>query len=92
VKEYSRVIFADDPTKWTSQSRFVTTARPDQNGQFKIEKLPPANYLAAALEYLDEGDAADPDFLGSLRDAATKFSLVEGETKSLSLKLAKVDR
>jgi hypothetical protein len=92
LKEYSLVVFADDTSKWTPNSRFLASARPDQNGQFKVEKLPPGNYLAIALEYLEEGDATDPDFLGRVRDLATKFSLAEGEAKSLSLKLPKLER
>lgn len=92
VKEFSLVIFADDPAKWGSSSRFTFVTRPDQNGQFKVEKLPAGNYLVAALDYLEEGDANDPDFLQRLREVATKFGLAEGETKSLSLKMAKLER
>lgn len=92
VKEFSLVVFADDSAKWTFQSRFTAVARPDQNGQFKVEKLPAGNYLAVALEYLEEGDASDPEFLQRMRDYGTRFSLADGETKGLSLKLAKVER
>jgi hypothetical protein len=92
LKEYSLVVFADDPSKWSPQSRYIAATRPDQNGQFKIEQLPAGNYLAIALDYLEEGDSSDPDFLGRVRDSATKFGLADGETKSLSMKLAKLDR
>ena len=51
LKEYSLVVFAEDSSKWFPQSRYVGTTRPDQNGQFKVEKLPAGNYLAIALEY-----------------------------------------
>jgi hypothetical protein len=92
LKEYSLVVFPDDSSKWTPLSRYLATARPDQNGQFKIEKLPAGNYLAIALDYLEEGDSSDPDFLARVRDAATKFGLGDGESKTLSLKLAQIDR
>ncbi len=92
VKEFSLVVFADDPAKWTNQSRYIATTRPDQNGQFKIEKLPAGNYLAIALDYLEEGDSSDPEFLARVRDSATKFGLADAESKSLTLKLAKLDR
>jgi hypothetical protein len=92
LKEYSLVVFADDPTRWVPQSRYLATTRPDQNGRFKVEKLPPGNYLAIALDYLEEGDSFDPDFLHRVRDTATKFGLGEGETKSLTLKLATIER
>jgi len=42
AREYTVLIFADDSTHWTPLSRFRTIARPDQNGEFKAEKLPPA--------------------------------------------------
>jgi hypothetical protein len=92
LKEYSLVVFADDPAKWTPQSRYVASTRPDQNGQFKVEKLPAGNYLAIALDYMEEGDSSDPEFLARVRDSATKFGLGEGESKNLSLKLAQIER
>ncbi len=87
VKEYAVVAFADDAARWTWQSRFVATARPDLDGRFKIAQLPPAAYLIVALEYLDEGDASDPKFLESLRAAAVRVSLDEGASKTVELKL-----
>ncbi len=92
VKDYALVVFAQDSGRWTANSRFVTNARPDQNGKFKVEKLPSGDYLAAALEYLDEGDASDPEFMEGLRGSATRFSLTDGETKTLNLKLVKSER
>ncbi|RPJ53896.1 MAG: hypothetical protein EHM24_32360 [Acidobacteria bacterium] len=92
AREYTVLIFADDSTHWTPLSRFRTIARPDQNGEFKAEKLPPGNYLAIALEYLDESDASDPEFLGRMGDLATRFSLGEAETKTLALKLTVIEQ
>ncbi len=73
------------------QSRFLATARPDQQGQFQIRNLPPETYLAVALEYVDEGDATDPEFLEKLRPQATKVTLGEGETKGIELKIARIE-
>ena len=92
AREYTVLIFADDPARWTPLSRYRTITRPDQNGEFKAEKLPPGNYLAIALDYLDESDASDPEFLGRVRDHATRFSLGDGETKALALKLAVINQ
>lgn len=85
------VVFPEDPTKWTAQSRHLATVRPDQNGQFRLETLPPADYLAIAVEYLEDGDSGGPEFLNRVRDMATRFTLGEAESKSLSLKLAKIE-
>ena len=92
VREYTVLIFSEDQARWTPLSRYRTVARPDQNGEFKAEKLPPGNYLALALDYLDESDASDPDVLARFRDLATRFSLGEGETKALALKLTVIEQ
>ncbi len=87
VKDYSVVIFARDREKWTGSSRYFGMGRPDQDGRFKVEALPPGNYDAVALDYVDPSDARDPDFLDKLRDKATTFTLGEGEAKVLDLKV-----
>jgi len=53
-----------------------------------VRGLPPgAGYLAAAINYLEEGEAEDPEFLAGLRERATSLSLREGETKTIELRL-----
>lgn len=89
VLEYTVVVFAEDAARWKYPSRFLATARPDQQGRFKISNLPPGRYLAVALEYLEEGQSEDPEYLETLRPLATKFTLAEGETKTLDLKVTK---
>lgn len=91
VLEYATVIFADDAARWKYPSRFIATARPDQHGRFKISNLPPGRYLAVALEYLEEGQWEDPDYLEALRPVATMFTLSAGETKTLALKVTRPD-
>jgi hypothetical protein len=82
---YGVVVFADDPDLWRYPSRFVTAARPDQQGRFKIPNLPPARYLAVALEHVEEGQEQDRGYLESLRSIATPFTLSWGEAKTLDL-------
>jgi hypothetical protein len=91
VPEYTVVIVAEDAARWKWPSRFLATARPDQHGRFKISNLPPGGYLAIALEYLEEGQSEDPDYLEALRPLATSFTLASGETKTLALKVVKPD-
>jgi hypothetical protein len=81
------VVFADDPAKWTLDSRFVRAARPDQQGQYEIRALPAGQYLAVALDYVEEGLWNDPEFLQSLRDLAERVTVAEVGTHSLPLKL-----
>ena len=82
------IVFADDPGKWGPHSRFIESARPDQQGRFTITGLPPGRYVAIAVGYLQPGEEKDPDMLEGWRERATRFTLMEGETLTLALKLA----
>jgi len=42
-------------TRWLEDSRYVRSARPDQQGTFQIKGLPAGEYLAVALEYVEDG-------------------------------------
>src|SRR5687767_8291345 len=82
------VVFPDDPSKWTAVSRYLKTARAGETGQFTVRALPPApNYLAIAIEYLENGEHLEPEFLQRVKARATRISLVEGEKKTLDLDL-----
>jgi hypothetical protein len=87
-RDYTVVLFPEDESRWTPPSRFVRSGRPDQDGLFKIRGLPPdSRYLAVAVNYLEEGEGADPEFLDRMRTIATRFGLGEGETRALDLTL-----
>jgi hypothetical protein len=83
------IAFADDPEKWGPHSRFIQSARPDQQGRFTIRGLPPGRYLAIAVGYLESDGEQDPDLLESWRQGGTPFTLLEGETHALDLRLSK---
>ena len=40
-RDFTVVVFPEDETKWVPPSRYVKSARPDQQGLFKIRALPP---------------------------------------------------
>ena len=82
------IAFADDPEKWGPHARFIQSARPDQQGRFTIRGLPPGRYLAIAVGYLEPGEEQDPDVLEAWRQGATPFTLSEGQTHTLELKLS----
>ncbi len=88
-KDYSVIVFPEDRNRWTVSPRYFGIGRPDQDGRFNIAALPPGQYLALALDYVDPSDANDPEFLDRVKGEATPFSIDEGETKSLDLKLIK---
>jgi protocatechuate 3,4-dioxygenase beta subunit len=81
------IVFAGDTEKWAEDSRFVRSARPDQQGKYEIRGLPPGEYLAVAIDYVQEGLWNDPQYLESIRRYAQRLTLGEGDTRAMSLKL-----
>jgi len=88
VTEYAVVVFAEEPSRWAFPSRFVAVTRPSQDGRFKVEGLPPANYFAAAVPSV-AGREQPPEFLESLVRGATRVTLGEAEAKTVTLKIVK---
>jgi hypothetical protein len=87
IKDYSVVVFPQDRDKWTPNSRYMKTARPDQDGRFKVTGLPPGEYRVIAVDYLDQNEWSTPEYLDGLRSKATAFSVNEGESKSVDLRI-----
>jgi Carboxypeptidase regulatory-like domain len=87
VKDYAVIVFPRDRDKWSAGMRYLKTSRPDQDGRFKVSGLPPGDYYAIALDYVDSGEWTEPEFLERVRSNANEVSLNEGETKSLDLRL-----
>jgi hypothetical protein len=85
MKDYVLVIFPDDAKLWTGQSRYIRTARPNQDGNFSLKGLPPGRYLAAPLDSLENGAQNDPALLQQLRPRAKSFTLNEGTPVTLTL-------
>jgi protocatechuate 3,4-dioxygenase beta subunit len=83
----SVIIFAADSDKWTARTRFISAARPDQQGRFTISGLPAARYLAIAVDYLEEGEEHDPELLTQWASRATSFTLGDGETRAVDLRV-----
>lgn len=85
-RDYTVVIFPEDPTKWTFPSRYVRSVRTDEQGAFRVTGLPPERYFAAPLEFVEDGAWTAPEFLESIRPGATGFSLADGEQRALDLR------
>jgi len=81
------LLYRDDPALWGDGSRHVRAVRPSQAGEFEVKGLLPGAYYGIAVGYLAEGDWFDPEVLASLRDRSTRFTLSEGESRTLKLKL-----
>ena len=82
------IVFADDETKWSYPSRFVRSVRAGEKGTFQMTGLPGnADYRAIAVDYLEDGEETDPEFLKRIRERATRFSLSDGERRAIDLRL-----
>ena len=81
------IVFANEPEKYAEDSRFVRSARPDQQGRWQIKGLPAGEYLAVAVDYVEDGQWNDPEYLESIRRYAQKLALGEGGAQAISLKL-----
>jgi protocatechuate 3,4-dioxygenase beta subunit len=91
VVDATVIMFPADQQKWTYSSRYVRTARPDTNGKYNIKSMPPLDdYLIIAVQNLESGQGSDPEFLSRAREEAKSFSLAEGETKNVDVKLSKL--
>ncbi len=87
LKDYSIVVFPQDRDKWTPSSRYMRTVRPDQDGRYKVNGLPPGEYRVIALDYVDPNEWNSPEFLDGIRSKAMSFSVNEGETKTVDLRI-----
>jgi hypothetical protein len=87
VADGTVLVFADDATKWWEDSRWVRAVRPDQQGHYEIKGLPPGDYLAIALDYVEDGQWNDPEYLESIRRYARRIALTEGEAQSPRLQI-----
>ena len=68
--------------------RAVREGRPARSGRaVQGDRAPSGDYYAIALEAVESGRWYDEDFLDPIRRDATMFTLMEGETKTLDLKL-----
>jgi hypothetical protein len=85
----SVVFFPADRQAWYPQSRFFRKTMSAADGTFRVEGLPPGDYMAVAVDAVpgvrDGDDWQDPDYLESLMPRARRVTLSEGAHASLSL-------
>lgn len=80
------IVFPDDASKWSDDSRWVRAVRPDQQGRYQIQGLPPGDYLAVALDYVEDGAWNEAEYLDSIRRLGQRLTLSDAESRSLTLK------
>jgi hypothetical protein len=88
LKDYTVVIFSDDPRHWTLPfTRWVNGSRPDQEGRFRVRNLPAGSYNIVAVDYIEAGAWGDPELLDRLKSHARRITLSEGGAERVDLKL-----
>ena len=85
VLEGSAIVFPEDPSLWLEDLRAIRIARVDQSGVFTIKALRPGKYLCVAVSSAVNNQWNDPEYIESLREAATPVNLEEGEMKKIDL-------
>jgi hypothetical protein len=89
AKDFSVILFSQDRSRWTNATnRYWAIATPQPQGGYKTSSLPPGDYYAlAVVDRMNTALWSDPDFLENAARSAARFSLQEGETRTLDLKL-----
>jgi carboxypeptidase family protein len=87
VRDCFVIVFAQDSAHWTVQTRHQSVARPGLDDLFHVRLLP-GDYYAVAMSDVETNAWTDPEFLALARDRATKFSIADGEKKTIDLPLS----
>ena len=84
------LLFSTDSSKWYRQSQWLRLEQ-RQGQEFRFGSLPPGSYyllaLDAASDLVTSGDWQDPVMLEDLRRSATRITVNERETRSVTLRL-----
>jgi len=87
IRDATVVVFDADTEKWFESSRRVRATRPDQDGQWQVKGLPSGEYLAVALDYVEDGAWNDPEYLDALKQDAVRVTISDGSSQTVALKL-----
>jgi len=91
LADYTVIVFADDETKWTIWSRYVTFGRTGPAGAFTMMGLPAGTYLAVGVPSAINGEWQDPEYLKKLRASAgvVRFALADEGSASVRVVVRK---
>lgn len=88
VSDYTVLLFSSDEAQWTPESRRIHADRPDHTGLFRVQGLPPGEYLAVAVDFVETGRWLDRAYLSSLRGSAIPVTVAPEEKVELKLTLS----
>ena len=88
VLDYHAIVFPAERTDPAFGRRHRTRQeRSDAQGRFRIEGLPPGDYLVAALVDVEPNEEMSDDTIETVRESATPVRVREGQTETVALKL-----
>ena len=87
LTDYVVIIQSAEQKEPVIAARLIRVARPDTRGRFEVRNLRPGRYVATAIEALEQGRQYSPEFQKELRRGAREFTLKEGETIAVDLRL-----
>lgn len=87
TSHYFIIVFSADRALVRSSSRRSMMARPDTAGRYVVRNLPPGDYHVAAVTDVEFNAWLDPEFLEGLLPMSTPITFVEGEQKTLDLRI-----
>ena len=80
IKDFVVAIFPAAAKEGTAATRFTRAVRPDQQGRYETKGLPPGDYVAVAVESLEQGGEWDPAFQQQMKPKGKSFSLTDGQS------------
>src|SRR4051812_33523691 len=83
------LVFPADESRWVGITDNTRLARTTAQGAFRLGTVRPGDYFAIALPSIMPSQTADPEFLASLKDRATRITISEGQAAPIPLKLAR---
>jgi Carboxypeptidase regulatory-like domain len=86
VSDVTVIAFPPDERLWFPQSRQIMTVRTDRTGAYKLVSIPAGDYLAVAVDDVEQGEWFDPAFLDQIRAHAIKVRIEEGNQHVQDLK------
>jgi hypothetical protein len=87
VKDFVVVVFPAVSRDGILATRFTRTVRPDQDGRYQVKGLPPGDYVAVAVESLEQGGEWDPAFQERMKPRGKALRLNDGQSATLDLPL-----
>jgi sarcosine oxidase gamma subunit len=79
------IAYASDEAHWHPHSRYIVAARAGSDGSYRLNTLPPAEYLVIAADDVEQGEWFDPAFLDRMSRHAVRVRLTEGDAQVLNL-------